>query len=80
MYPVAQTVVPRSQDGFWEWFTPSGVELLDACPPSGVVVGSVDGCAFPASSDTPSLPSVVSSIPLPLYCLTGDQCSWCCRT
>ena len=79
MYPVAQTVVPRSQDGFWEWFAPSGVELLNACPPSGVVVGSVDSCAFPPSSDTPSLPSVVSSIPLPFYCLTNYQCAWCWR-
>ena len=79
MYPVAQTVVPRSQDGFWEWFAPSGVNLLDACCPSGVVVGSVDGCAFPPSSDTPRLTSVVSSVPLRFYCLTNYQCAWCWR-
>ena len=74
VYSVAQTVVPQGQDGFWTWFTDNGVELPEARLPSGVVVDLIDGHAFPASSDTPSLPSVVSIIALPLYCLTTQHC------
>ena len=64
MYSVAQTVVPQGQDGFWTWFTDSGIEVPEART----------GCLPSAMSA-----SVVSVMALPLYCLTTDRCQWCWR-
>ena len=80
MYLADQPVESRTQDGFWEWFAPGNIELLQAWPPAGLLVGLVDGFTFTPSSDTPRLASAGTGIPLPFYCLTNYQCAWCWRS